>query len=174
MHGAEVGSLSAQGRLSLLVEASAHLAGTLDLRAVAGALAHSVVPELSDRAEVDLVEALFHPDLSADDVSTVMCRVARVDGARLDDPRAEDEWVAYPLGGAAAVALSTGQTQEDGGGPGDLWALYVPLRARGRVLGVACLRRSAGGSAALPADVSLAEAIASRGAMALDLSLIHI
>jgi len=61
MHGAEVGSLSAQGRLGLLVEASAHLAGTLDLRAVAWALAHSVVPELSDRAEVDLVEAISAP-----------------------------------------------------------------------------------------------------------------
>jgi GAF domain-containing protein len=44
------------------------------------------------------------------------------------------------------------------------------LSAQGRLglLGVACLRRSAGGSASLPADVALAEAIASRGAMALD------
>lgn len=70
MHGAEVGSLSAQGRLGLLVEASAHLAGTLDLSAVARGLAHSVVPELADCVEVDLIEAPFHPDLSANDVST--------------------------------------------------------------------------------------------------------
>lgn len=168
MHGAEVGSLTAQGRLGLLVEASAHLVGTLDLRAVARVLAHSVVPELADRAEVDLVEGLFHPDLSADAVSSVMCRVARVDGARTDDLVAEDEWIAYSPGGAAAVALATGETQEDGGGPGDLWALYVPLSARGRVLGVACLRRSVGAPAHVPADVPLAEAIASRGAMALD------
>ncbi|MCY7374172.1 MAG: SpoIIE family protein phosphatase [Spirochaetaceae bacterium] len=168
MHGAEVGSLSAQGRLGLLVEASAHLAGTLDLRAVARVLAHSVVPELADRVEVDLIEGLFHPDLSADAVSTVMCRVARADGARSDDPPAEDEWIAYPPGGAAAVALSTGQTQADDGGPGDRWALYVPLSARGRVLGVACLRRSVGGQRLGPADRSLAEAIASRGALALD------
>lgn len=168
MHGAEVSSLSAQGRLRLLVEASAHLAGSLDLRAIARGLARSVVPDLCDEVDVDLVEALFHPDMPAETASSVMYRVASVDGARPDAPRQEDEWIAYSPGSSAAAALAGGRTrgeESDGGRP---CALYVPLRARGRVLGVVGLRRGNGSVAYEPADVSLAEEIVSRAALALD------
>lgn len=169
MPGAEVGSLSAQGRLALLVDASAHLSGSLDLRAVARGLARSLVPELADRVEVDLVEALFHPDLMADAASTVMCRVARAEAVPAGQAFTEDEWVAYPPGGAAALALASGQARaDDGGAPGEARALFVPLKARGRVLGVVGLRRAPEGLAYGGADLSLAEEIASRAALALD------
>ena len=46
--------------------------------------------------------------------------------------------------------------------------LFVPLRARGRVLGVVRLVRGSGGSTYHAADVALAEEIAARAALALD------
>ncbi|HEX7189807.1 MAG TPA: SpoIIE family protein phosphatase [Actinomycetes bacterium] len=166
MHGAEVRSLTAQGRLGLLVEASAHLADSLDLRDVARGLAGSVVPELADRVEVDLVEALFRPDLAPDTGSAVMCRVAQVAAADPDRPPREDEWVAYPPGGAAAEALAGGRATASASDD-EACELFVPLRARGRVLGVMGMHR-AGGAAFGPDDVALAEEIASRAALALD------
>ena len=171
VHGAELDSLSAQGRLSLLVDASAHLAGCLDLRAVARALARSLVPQLADRVQVDLVERLFHPELSVQNGSTVLCRVARSGRAEPGDPAEpgeEDEWVGYEPGGAAATALGSGRTRAATPGPAGARELFVPLRARGRVLGVAGLHRVAGRAGFDPADVALVEEVAARAALALD------
>lgn len=164
------GAVSAQGRLNLLVEASAHLADTLDLRAVAGGLARSLVPTLADRVQVDLVEALFHPERGLVDDSTVLFRVAHVDAA--DAPERglshPDEWVAYPPGSAAAVALAVGVARAEEAGERERLELFVPLRARGRVLGVVGLARDAAAGGFPPADVALAEEIAGRAALALD------
>jgi serine phosphatase RsbU (regulator of sigma subunit)/anti-sigma regulatory factor (Ser/Thr protein kinase) len=162
------GAISAEARLRLLVEASSHLSGSLDLRAVARGLARSVVPVLADEVHVDLVESLFHPAQGAAADSTILFRVASVDVA---DPEAllrRDEWVAYPAGSAAAVALSGGIVRGDGEQPEGPSRLFVPLRARGRVLGVVGLMRGSGGSTYHAADVALAEEIAARAALALD------
>jgi hypothetical protein len=159
--------MSAQGRLALLVEASTHLSGSLDLRAVAAGLARAVVPGLAHRAHVDLVEALFHPEMSVDASSSVLCRIAVVDRERRDELAPEDEWLAYPPGGAAAAALSSGVSRGDTGTDG-VTVLYVPLRARGRVLGLVGLSRACDGPPYAPADVALAEEIVSRAALALD------
>jgi anti-sigma regulatory factor (Ser/Thr protein kinase) len=161
-------AVTAESRLRLLVEASSRLSDTLDLRAVAHGVARSVVPVLADRARVDLVEGLFHPDRGAAADSTILFRVAEVDVADDDSAPRRDEWVAYEPGTAAAAALSTGVTRgedPDGIGPSQL---FVPLRARGRVLGIVGLSRDAGGRGYPAADVALAEEIASRAAMALD------
>lgn len=191
MHGVEVGDvngLSAQRRLSLLVEASSHLSGSLDLRAVARGLARSMVPHLADQAEVDLVEALFYsgfhpgfhpgfdpgfppgldPGRSEQAGGTVLCRVALAERSRPGQAAVEDEWVAYPAGGAASTALADATTQLVTATPGPDHALYVPLRARGRVLGLVGLHRGPTRAAFDPADVSLAEEIVARAALALD------
>jgi serine phosphatase RsbU (regulator of sigma subunit)/anti-sigma regulatory factor (Ser/Thr protein kinase) len=160
-------AVSAEARLQLLVEASSHLSDTLDLRAVARGLARSVVPVLADRSHVDLVESLFHPERGAVADSTVLFRVACVDVFDREAMLRRDEWVAYSPGSAAAVALSSGVARGEGA-EATPSRLFVPLRARGRVLGVVGLARDVGGSTYAPADVALAEEIASRAALALD------
>ena len=107
-------AVSAEARLQLLVEASSHLSDTLDLRAVARGLARSVVPVLADRSHVDLVESLFHPERGAVADSTVLFRVACVDVFDREAMLRRDEWVAYPPGSAAAVALSSGVARGEG------------------------------------------------------------
>ena len=159
---------AAEARLRLLVEASSHLSGSLDLRAVARGLARSLVPVLADVAHVDLVESLFHPERGAVPDSTILFRVASVD---VGDPEAllrRDEWVAYPAGSAAAVALSGGIARGEGEQSPSPSRLFVPLRARGRVLGVVGLTRTSGGTSYPAVDVALAEEIAARAALALD------
>jgi serine phosphatase RsbU (regulator of sigma subunit)/anti-sigma regulatory factor (Ser/Thr protein kinase) len=159
-------AVSAEARLRLLVEASSHLSDTLDLRAVARGLARSVVPILADSAHVDLVESLFHPERGAVAESTVLFRVATVDSADDQAPFRRDEWVAYPPGSAAAAALSVGVTRGETAGVTS--HLFLPLRARGRVLGVVGFGRESGGSPYAATDVALAEEIVARAALALD------
>jgi anti-sigma regulatory factor (Ser/Thr protein kinase) len=165
---------SAETRLRLLAEATAHLSDTLDLRAVAHGVARTVVPTLADLVHVDLVESLFHPERGVAEDSSVLLRVATVDAGGSPGGVVEDEWVGYPVGGAAATALGTGMTEGEVAASG-AWdgrptaSLFVPLRARGRVLGVVGLHRGGVAGAAYPsADVALAEEIVARAAMALD------
>jgi serine phosphatase RsbU (regulator of sigma subunit)/anti-sigma regulatory factor (Ser/Thr protein kinase) len=164
VHGVEVDRLTAQSRLSLLAEASAQLAASLDLRAVARGVADSLVPRLADRAEVDLAEWLFRPQAGEESTSDVLFRVARA-GVPVDPARSgADEWVAYQSGSVAAAALAS---------PGPLFdesvggALHVPLRARGRALGVLRLHRDSGLGYA-DEDVALAQEIGARAALVLD------
>jgi serine phosphatase RsbU (regulator of sigma subunit)/anti-sigma regulatory factor (Ser/Thr protein kinase) len=159
----------------LLVEATAHLSDTLDLRAVARGVARTVVPALADVVHVDLVESLFHPEGGAVADSGVVLRVATVDLSGESTGPGGDDWLGYPAGGAAALALASGRTRgEGGGGTGDgdgprATSLFVPLRARGRVLGLVGLHRDGGdGPAFAAADVALVEEIVARAALALD------
>jgi serine phosphatase RsbU (regulator of sigma subunit) len=168
VHGAPVGGLSPQGRLTLLADASAHLADSLDLRAVARGLAHIVVPRLAEQVDVDLVEGLFHPDMTSMTGTSVLCRVASASLSRDPAGTAEDEWVGYPAGSAAAVALSSDRIQAGDETPEHGAEVFAPLLARGRVLGVVGLRRSSGAPGYSEADIALAEEIAGRAAMALD------
>ena len=159
----------AEARLRLLVEASSLLSDTLDLRAVARGVARSVVPVLADRVHVDLVESLFHPERGAMVDSAVLFRVATFDRDDEEAALRPDEWVAYPPGGPAASALRTGTARgESADAALGLSQLFVPLRARGRVLGVVGLAREPGGPTYSGTDVALAEEIAARAALALD------
>ncbi len=163
-----VGEVPAEARLRLLVEASSLLSDTLDLRAVARGVARSVVPVLADRVHVDLVESLFHPERGAMVDSTVLFRVAAVDRDDAEAALRPDEWVAYQPGGPAATALRTGIARGESTDALGLSRLFVPLRARGRVLGVVGLARDPGGPTYAATDVALAEEIAARAALALD------
>jgi serine phosphatase RsbU (regulator of sigma subunit)/anti-sigma regulatory factor (Ser/Thr protein kinase) len=156
----------AEARLRLLAEATAHLADTLDVRAVAQGVARTVVPTLAETVHVDLVESLFHPEGGTVPDSTVLLRVAAVND--LGPATGLEEWVAYPPGSPAAGALAgvtSGEVSVDGEGTE---RLFVPLRARGRVLGVVGLHRREPSAAFPPADIALVEEIATRAALALD------
>ncbi len=52
---------AAQARLGLVLDATARMAGNLDLTAVARALAATVVPRFADRATVELVADVLRP-----------------------------------------------------------------------------------------------------------------
>jgi anti-sigma regulatory factor (Ser/Thr protein kinase) len=64
--------------------------------------------------------------------------------------------------------LRTGVTTGESPDPLGPSRLFVPLRARGHVLGVVGLARDPGGPTYAPTDVALAEEIATRAALALD------
>jgi serine phosphatase RsbU (regulator of sigma subunit)/anti-sigma regulatory factor (Ser/Thr protein kinase) len=165
---------SAESRLRLLVAATAHLSDTLDLRAVARGVARTVVPALADVVHVDLVESLFHPEGGAVADSGVVLRVATVDLSGPGSESGGDDWLGYPAGSAAALALASGVTRGDGSGTDGgertgAGSLFVPLLARGRVLGLVGQHRDAGhGPAFAAADVALVEEIVARAALALD------
>lgn len=163
MHAGEAGASAAEWRLSLLVQASAHLAGSLDLRAVGRGLADALVPQLAEQVEVDLVEGIVHADLSPGNGTETLLRVARA-GGPVDLPTgAGPDRVAYPPGSAGAAVIRSGRVRVDRDPDGST-ALLVPIRARGLVLGVVRLVRTE----FEPADVALAEEIAARAALALD------
>jgi serine phosphatase RsbU (regulator of sigma subunit)/anti-sigma regulatory factor (Ser/Thr protein kinase) len=52
---------AAQSRLGLVLDATSRMAGSLDLRGVAQALAETVVPQFADCATVELVEDILRP-----------------------------------------------------------------------------------------------------------------
>lgn len=167
-HALETAGRAAQGRLDLVVEASARMGDTLELRAVVRGLAETVVPRFADLASVDLVEALFRPDYPATDgPAAVVCRVAQVEVGDLTRPD-EDVWLAYAPGSPAAAALASGRPTLDDGSDGAPDALCVPLVARERVLGLARFARLPGAPPYDNDDLGLAEELATRAALAID------
>src|SRR4051794_32318375 len=134
----------AQARLSLLVEASARMAKTLDLRQVVGELAATVVPAFADRAQVDLVPPLLRPGtVIADESPLLMCRVTDVASGTVPGPTSQEEdWHSYLPRADGAQVLETGVPRTVTG-PEDSSVLLVPLAARGRRLGLLTFVRDA-------------------------------
>jgi serine phosphatase RsbU (regulator of sigma subunit)/anti-sigma regulatory factor (Ser/Thr protein kinase) len=184
LHPAE--STAAPARLGLLVEASARMGDTLDLRVVAQGLAETVVPGFAAQCSVDLVESLFHPERAVTgEPSRLMCRVAHVETTGPPAPgsaRPTTDWLSYLPASPGARALADGTPQLAPVGGGAATALLVPLVARGRVLGLASFLRDGdgdadgagdrahggGGPRFGEADLAVAEELAARAAMALD------
>jgi len=171
----------AAARLELLVEVSAALAETLEPRAAVARLARLVVPALADWCLVSLVEedgavrdvGWWHADPALRPVleqyaalrqgalsdRSFVARVLRTgrpahidsDAARavrdvLDDPAAREL--------LDVLAPDTGAV--------------LPLRGRGRTLGLLSVFRGAGGRAVGDEDLATAEEVAARAGLALD------
>ncbi|MCV2490039.1 SpoIIE family protein phosphatase [Geodermatophilus sp. YIM 151500] len=164
-------------RLALLAQVSAELAGTLDVQAATAHLPRLVVPALADFCIVTLVDADGRPrDVGHWHADPAARRVlARYAAVRMD---------AMPVSAPVARALHTGQPATFSGGavlellpPGqarDLLGLLapatevaLPLRARGRTVGLLTLFYSAGHSPTED-DVSTAQDVADRAGLALD------
>jgi PAS domain S-box-containing protein len=164
-------------RLAILAQVSAELAGTLDARSATARLPRLVVPALADYCIVTVVDAdgrprdvgSWHPDPSD---RAVLERYAAV---RLES---------MPAGSPVTRALQTGEVIQEAGcavldmlAPGesrDLLArlapqrsVVLPLRGRGRTLGLLTLYFCAG-SEPVDEDLSTAKDVADRAGLALD------
>jgi PAS domain S-box-containing protein len=166
---------AAERRSAFLAAASPLLDATLDLRATLESLARLTVPHLADLCLVDVLEA--------DEVQRVAFAAAQPGLERLLRalPRA------YPVGGderdPVARIARTGRTEilrgeqagaVFGGRPGALSgclphrAMLVPLKTRGRTMGVLALAMLDGGREFGDEEVTLAEDLARRAALAID------
>jgi PAS domain S-box-containing protein len=171
----------ASGSMRFLAEAGELLASSLDYEATLAAFTRLVVPELADWCAVELV---------MEDGTTRQLAVAHVDPAKVRyahelreryPPRPED-----PNG--ALEVIRTGRPVVIPEIPDELLvhatrdaehlriarelglrsALVLPLKARGRTLGALSLVTAESGRLYTPADVTFAEQLASRAALAVD------
>jgi PAS domain S-box-containing protein len=164
-------------RLALLAQVSAELAGTLDAQAATSRLPRLVVPGLAQWSIVTVVDAEGRPrDVGwwhADTASRTL--VERYAAVRLDAMPATSPVARALLGGEAVRAdaaevrdlLPSGEARDlvEALAPGS--AVCLPLRGRGRTLGVLTLYSSAGES--LPReDMATAQDVADRAGLALD------
>ncbi|MFG2882731.1 SpoIIE family protein phosphatase [Streptomyces sp. NPDC048297] len=175
---------AAQHRLGLLCDAGAAIGTSLDVVRTAEELTRFVVPRFADYAAVDLVEPVLQ---GGEPVGTTMRRTA-LSGIRADHPL-------YPVGNLLEFAPDTPQAVGFGTGEPVLEAdmstfagwqahdperarrlvgfgmhsmIVVPLRARGVLMGVASFLRSGEAERFERADVSIAEELVGRAAVAVD------
>ena len=164
-----------QRRATFLADAGAVLGSSLDARGTLATTTRLAVPTLgecavgfivNDDGSVDVVEAVRGQAPSVDrllamaramasvgDVATLLVRATRLGHVVLSDAIQAPE--APPLA-PADVVVAAGH------------CMLVPLRARGHVLGVLGLLAPNRARYYTPADLSLVQAFAARGAMAMD------
>ncbi|WP_245160578.1 PAS domain-containing protein, partial [Blastococcus sp. CT_GayMR20] len=164
-------------RLEILAQVSAEMAGTLDVSVAAEHLPRLVVPTLADFAIVTLVDPDGRPrDVAswhADEASRAL--LERYTEVRLESlPSASP--VARALAGGEPVRedgrtvlgmLSSGESKELLGVLAPETAAVLPMRGRGRTLGLLTLYFRPGRSVA-DEDLSTAQDVADRAGMALD------
>jgi len=165
-------------RASFLAEASRVLAASLDFEATLRSVARVAIPYLADYVLVDVLEsrgrlrrlAAAHPDPVVEE-RLASRRLAAPGGAGVLDGVIErgeptlirdvsDEWLAAR--GADAEYLGAGS------GTPPTSVMLVPLRARGRTLGVVSFALANGARRYTLADLTLAEDLAQRAALAAD------
>jgi signal transduction histidine kinase len=172
---------AARRRLALLGKASDLLAASLDYQTTLQQVARAAVPELAEWCTVDMLGqdghirrvAAAHADSACE---PLLLEVAERYPMHLDEPR------------AVALALQTGQPQLQTDVTDDNLrtsardarhlqimrdlrprsALIVPLSARGRRLGALSFTLADGGQRYAPADLTWAEDLARRAALAID------
>jgi PAS domain S-box-containing protein len=164
-------------RLSVLAQVSAELSGTLDARTAIAQLPRLVVPALADFCVVTVVE----PDGRPRDVGswhsdpTARTLLERYAAVRLESMPATSP-VARALvggeqvrqrGGAVAELLPPGQARELLTVLDPEIAVVLPLRGRGRILGLLTLYFRPG-TPVLEEDVATAQDVADRAGLALD------
>jgi signal transduction histidine kinase len=145
-------------RLAFLARGCDVLGQSLDAEVTARDLARLPVPFLAD------LSAVAFPARPGAEGRLVVAR-ARGDDVALDEHAGPDR---LPPALAAAVGriLSGGPAECFAAGPGD--AVVLPLQARGRVCAALVLSREPSGRRFDPAELSMAETLASRAAVALD------
>ncbi|WP_181449062.1 SpoIIE family protein phosphatase [Nonomuraea aridisoli] len=186
----------ARERLAMLVEASARIGTSLDVRQTAQELADYAVPALADYAAVDLVEPMLPDQTPVErpggmEVGVPVFRragAASISPGLPESPWARGEAVFVPPDSPWTRVLSTGRAHfepEMDTSPGT-WLdhdparartvrllgmhslMIVPLRARGETLGVTAFVRSRNPAPFTRDDLLLAEELAARAALSLD------
>jgi PAS domain S-box-containing protein len=164
-------------RLALLAQVSAELAGTLDARTATGRLPRLVVPALAQWCVVTIVDAEGRPrDVGwwhADASSRAL--VERYAAVRLDvmpatSPVARALFAGEPVrahAGEVAALLPPGEARELLTALDPESAVALPLRGRGRTLGVLTLYYGHGEPLS-DEDLATAQDVADRAGLALD------
>jgi PAS domain S-box-containing protein len=179
----------ANSRLELLRRAGSEIGTTLDVHRTAAELAALAVPELADRATVDLLDPVLRDEdpASADPGQLRLRRVAVRDAATAATVTfGVGDLITMGASRSPAVALSRGEAllarsrdemRQSGLEAGHVQALLdrgvhtfvgVPLTARGVTLGVAVLCRAETPEPYDEADVRLVSDLASRAAVHID------
>jgi len=168
----------AEGALQFLAGASASLDRSLDYDATLRAVARLSVPVLADWAMVDAIDenGSIHPAVSAYAEPNRAASLAKLVAIRRSETSDEEAWRSLAL--AVTPDAPSGADLRFGAPSGDApltellgelpasSALAIPLRARGRVLGLLTLVSAT--RTYEPRDISLAEGLARRAGIALD------
>ncbi|MFE7583492.1 SpoIIE family protein phosphatase [Streptomyces gardneri] len=180
----------ARGRLQLLYEAGVRIGTTLEVVRTAEELAEVAVPRFADFATVELLEPVLRGEEPPDDAATMTeMRRTALSGLRPDQPlQPVGDTIHFDVTGAPmAVSLAAGHAvaqpelaaaeawrAQDPEGAAQALAygmhslLTVPLLARGVVLGMANFWRADTPEPFGEEDLSFAEELAARAAVAID------
>ncbi|MFI6850893.1 SpoIIE family protein phosphatase [Streptomyces sp. NPDC050416] len=177
----------AQRRLALLDQVGSRIGTTLDVAETARELAEVMVPHLADHASVDLLQAVTRGEEPTRAAAGPVVRLGTcsVGAQQPGPPHPEGEPVEFGPGTPQAGCLAQGRpvlepvlppdwvsaAGRQGAQAPDLGAhslIVVPLAARGLVLGVMTLWRSRRPDAFETDDLTLAQELASRAAVAID------
>ncbi|MGW1174629.1 SpoIIE family protein phosphatase [Kitasatospora sp. NPDC002543] len=169
----------ARARLALLDAAAERIGTTLDLGTTGDELAAFAVPRLAEFATVDVLPPEAEPTRAGHGVPQRLHRA----GARSAPPLPASALAALPRPGesirhgegsaaarslAGGVAVLTEPGPEDSCPPGTASLLVLPMAARGRLIGLLTLGRTAAGPAFTPDEAALFGDLAARAATALD------
>ncbi|MFJ3718557.1 SpoIIE family protein phosphatase [Streptomyces sp. NPDC090057] len=177
----------AQSRLALLDQAGSRIGTTLDVAETARELAEVMVPHLADHASVDLLQPVTRGEEPAQALGGAVVRVgARSVGAQqAGPPHPAGEPVEFGPDTPQARCLADGRPVLEPVLPPDWFSMegrqgahapdlsahsliVVPVAARGLVLGVMSLWRSRRPDPFEADDLTLAQELASRAAVAID------
>ncbi|MGW2446452.1 SpoIIE family protein phosphatase [Streptomyces sp. NPDC001675] len=177
----------AQSRLALLDQAGSRIGTTLDVAETARELAEVMVPRLADHASVDLLQPVTRGEEPAQALGGAVVRVgARSVGAQqAGPPHPAGEPVEFGPDTPQARCLADGRPVLEPVLPPDWFSMegrqgahapdlsahsliVVPVAARGLVLGVMSLWRSRRPDPFEADDLTLAQELASRAAVAID------
>ena len=197
---AEALAVSAQERLTLLVDAAASIGTTLDLRQTARELAQVLVPRVADTCGVFALEEQVAQGGAATlgvrgERRPVRVRRLAAAASEADYPLEDlptDTVITVPSDSAYALALSTGEPVvapswelpllSPGMAPDRLKAFrglrprevrIAPLVARGTVLGMVVYSRRGQRESFAAADFTLGDELAGRAAVAIDNALLY-
>ncbi|MFE7527268.1 SpoIIE family protein phosphatase [Kitasatospora sp. NPDC057542] len=168
----------ARARLALLDAAAERIGTTLDIGTTGAELAAFVVPRLAEFATVDVLPPQAEPARSGNGAPQRLHRagarsVPALTAALAALPR-PGESIRHREGSAAArslaggIAVLTEPGPEDACPAGTASLLVLPLAARGRLIGLLTLGRTAAGPAFTPDEAALLGDLAARAATALD------
>ncbi|MGA5820251.1 PP2C family protein-serine/threonine phosphatase [Kitasatospora sp. NPDC094028] len=165
----------AQARLALLEAADEQIGTTLDTGTTGAELAAFLVPRLADHAVVDLLPPEAEPPRLGHGAPGRLHRAAVSAPGAADAPApAPGDTVRARPGSAAERALAGGAAVLGAPGPpdgcpaGTASLLVLPLAARGRLVGLLTLGRTAAVPAFTPEDAELIGALTARAATGLD------
>ncbi|KUL21132.1 SpoIIE family protein phosphatase [Streptomyces regalis] len=177
----------AQRRLALLDQAGGRIGTTLDVAETARELAEVMVPHLADHASVDLFQPVTRGEELARPLAGPVVRVgvSGVGAQQAGPPHPEGEPVEFAPDTPQARCLAEGRPVLEPVLPPDWFStegrqgarapdlgvhslIVVPVAARGLVLGVMTLWRSRRPDPFEADDLTLAQELASRAAVAID------